>query len=240
MKRLLRLDWDAIAGIVAAVAALVLHLLHVIEPDVMQMILLVLIALLFIRDLRAEHREAEMTERLARGEVLLDALVRASVPPDASVIGPRTLRDASSDFARRAEGRMVWFNVCLSMFRPQPLFDTLLRPAIDNPAVSAIDFVVDESQRDVWEREVRPKLMACAGAAKVAAPTWCRLPETLSFIMAETAPRGRVECLLSFWGEPFMSRSVAGGVPRFIFRLEGDSELMGRLSELERGYRLSA
>jgi hypothetical protein len=32
-------------------------------------------------------------------------------------------------FSHRARGEIVWFNVCLSVFKPRPLFDALLRPA---------------------------------------------------------------------------------------------------------------
>jgi hypothetical protein len=53
MKRLLRVEWDAIAGIVAALVALIMHFLHILELNVLLMIFVVLMALLFIRDLRA-------------------------------------------------------------------------------------------------------------------------------------------------------------------------------------------
>ena len=55
IRRFLSLDWDAIAGIVAAVMALAMHFLHIIEEDVLLMIAVVLLALLFIRDLRRQR-----------------------------------------------------------------------------------------------------------------------------------------------------------------------------------------
>lgn len=42
---------------------------------------------------------------------------------------------------------MIWFNVCLLMFVPQDLFDSLLRPAIENPYVTSIRFILDERER---------------------------------------------------------------------------------------------
>jgi hypothetical protein len=54
-RQLLALDWDAIAGVIAAVAAIVLHLLHVIDEGVLTTIAVVLLAVLFIRDLRRER-----------------------------------------------------------------------------------------------------------------------------------------------------------------------------------------
>ena len=46
LNKLLRFDWDIIAGITAAVIAIVLHLLHVVEVDVLFTLILVLLALL--------------------------------------------------------------------------------------------------------------------------------------------------------------------------------------------------
>ena len=134
---------------------------------------------------------------------------------------------------------MVWFNVCLSMFERQPLFDALLLPAIQNPSVTAITFVLDERQRPKWERDVWPKVSACGGAGKVAQPMWSSIPEDVSFILADTQASGTTECLLSFWGEPFMSRRVGRDVPRYIFHVTGHSELIERLVELDREHRLS-
>ena len=239
MHRLFRLEWDAIAGILAAVLALVLHFLHVIDTEVLTMITLVLIALMFIRLLRSEHRAEEMSATAHRSEILLNDLAQSAKPPDAIVVGPRELRQASTAFAQRAQGDMVWFNVCLSMFKPQPLFDTLILPAIENPLVTSIAFVLDERQRPQWKSDVWPKVVACGGTQKFRDPRWRTLEEDLSFILAETAPTGSTECLLSFWGEPFMSRQVGRNVPRFIFHIKGHSELIGQLVELDRQHRLS-
>ena len=41
---------------------------------------------------------------------------------------------------------MIWFNVCLLMFIPQSLFDTLLRPVIENPNVTSIQFILGEQE----------------------------------------------------------------------------------------------
>ena len=62
MKRLLRFDWDIIAGITAAGLAIVLHLLDIVEVDVLFTIVLVLLALLLIRDLRRESHDAHGAE----------------------------------------------------------------------------------------------------------------------------------------------------------------------------------
>lgn len=134
---------------------------------------------------------------------------------------------------------MVWFNVCLMMFRPQELFDCLLRPAVENPLVTRIEFVLDEGERINWRDHVVPKLATCHGRKKVLEPRWCALKESVSFVLADRESDGHAEAQLSFWGEPFMARSTGRDVPRYIFHVQAHSELVPRLVELERGYRIA-
>lgn len=134
---------------------------------------------------------------------------------------------------------MVWFNVCLSMFRTQELFDVLLRPAVVSPYVSSIRFVLDPRDRELWDAYVVPKLQACDGRTKVNPPLWVPIDEPVSFVLAET-PTGGVEAQLSFWGEPFMSRATGVDVPRYLFHVHARSELVQRLADMERAYRLRA
>ena len=233
-----RYDWDAVAGIVAAVAALLLHLFHVVQIDILLTITLVLVALLLLRQLRHEEREERVETIAARTEQMIITLRDALKTPDVVLVGPRHLRPASEAFARHARGDMVWFNVCLMMFRPQELFDCLLRPAVENPLVGQITFVLDESERANWRDHVAPKLAACRGRDKVLEPRWCNLKESVSFILADRESDGQVEAQLSFWGEPFMARTTGRDVPRYIFHVQAHSELIPQLVELERRYRM--
>jgi hypothetical protein len=240
VKRYLRFEWEAVAGIIAAVAALVLHFLHIVDQNVLLMIAVVLMAVFFFRDLRKERLlegiEAAVGEN--RGNLTrLSAMLR---PPDAVLVGPGRLRAVSEEFARRARGDMVWFHVCLLMFKPQLLFDTLLKPAIENPKVRSIQFVLDADQRSLWQEEVVPKIVACADMKKVREPRWASIDENVSAVISEVTPEGTTEALLSFWGEPFMARTAGRDVPRYIFHVQGHSELVTRLLELERKYRLGS
>jgi hypothetical protein len=239
MKRWLRFDWDAIAGILAAVVALIMHFLHIADAELLLTITLVLLALLLLRDLRRESQEERALGLAERTEHAVMRLQSALHPPGALLIGPHQIRIESEQFTRRARGEMIWFNVCLLMFRPQLLFDSLLRPAIENPSVTSIQFIADEREKDHWQHDVLPKVVACRGGEKVQPPYWCTLPESVSFILSDTAPEGMTEALLSFWGEPFMARTTERDVPRYIFYVPGHSELVARLSELARSYRLS-
>ena len=236
LSRLRNYDWDAIAGIIAACVALVLHLLGLADQEVVSAIVLVVLALLLLRDLRREQTDDRIEAASKETTALLARIEAAIAPADVLLIGPRHLRRSSEQFALSARGEMTWFNVCLLMFKPQPLFDALLRPAIENPAVTAIQFVLDESERDRWRDDVLPKVALCSGSAKVREPRWCQLEESVSFILADN-DRGATEAHLSFWGEPFMARGTTRDIPRYVFHVQGHSELIPRLVELERGYR---
>jgi hypothetical protein len=231
------LDWGAIAGITAAVLALVLNLLSFVQANVLLGITLVILAIMLLRDLAREDRERRILALAEQAETGVRRMQATLTPADALLIGSPRLRGESERFARRARGEMTWFNVCLLMFAPQSLFDALLRPAVQNPHVTAIRFILDRGEQETWTTKVAPKLAACLGHEKVHEPRWCDLKESVSFIVSETEPDGAIEAHVSFWGEPFMSRATGRQLPRYIFHVQGHSELIGRLVELERHYR---
>lgn len=181
-----RIDWDAVAGILAAVIALILHFLHIVEEGVLLMIALILLALMFLRDLRRESETEQMAESIERIEHGVDENRSALVPAEIELIGPGHLRSESQKFSSQAHGDMVWFNVCLLMFVPQDLFDTLLRPAIENSDVTSIQFVLDERERERWDSEVLPKVNQCFSSDTVREPVWRELDENISFILGGT------------------------------------------------------
>lgn len=233
------MDWDVIAGVAAAVTALVLHLLHVVEVDLILTIILVLLALLLIRDLRRENLDERLMEDIQTTRSHVEELDTKLVPAEAILVGPRDLREVARRFCETARGEMIWFNVCFAMFRRQEVFDSILRPAIENPQVEAIQFVSDRSEAELWDRNLLPKLDALPQKRKVKVPRWSEIPHSVSFILAEIAPGGETEALVSFWGEPFMARTTGQDVPRYIFRIKSHSDLIARLVELERQIRIN-
>jgi hypothetical protein len=238
LRQLRMVEWEAIAGIIAAVAVIIMKLLHLIDTEVLITIAVVLIALLFLRDLRREAPTERAYQRLEQNHELLQRLSANSVPPEALLIGPHRLREVSRSFLAHTSGEMLWFHVCLEMFRPQSLFDDLLLPAIENPKVTAIQFVLDPKQQELWETQVLSKVAQCAGAAKVRTPNWSPIDASVSVIVGSNPKTGRPEALLSFWGEPFMAHSIGRDVPRYIFHVQSHSDLAGRLVELIRNHRL--
>ncbi|MEI2635586.1 MAG: hypothetical protein V9E92_01825 [Methylotenera sp.] len=234
IKRFLSLEWDAIAGIVAAVAAIVLHFLHVVDEHVILPIVLALMALLFINFIRHTRNNELTAEQVDNTAHAVNRIQSALKHPDVILVGPRHLRSANEEFIRHMSGDTIWFNVCLSMYKPQPLFDALLRSAVDNPVVSSIQFILDESQRDLWQQFIQPKIATCPGNAKVREPRWCNLSKTVSYILSDSQLSGGTEALLSFWGEPFMAQTTERDVPRFIFHVQRNSEILPHLVELAR------
>jgi hypothetical protein len=198
---------------------------------------LLILALLLLRDLRREAREARTNRLLETHTEGLARIHEAVTPPDAILVGPQSLRGASEAFAADAVGDMIWFNVCLTMFVPQSLFDALLQPAIENPRVTSIQFILDRGEEERWREAVLPKVMQCRGAEKVLDPNWSELQEAVSFILAENRRSGGTEAQLSFWGEPFMARTTRD-VPRYVFHVRAHSELIPQLFEMARRYRL--
>lgn len=238
MRRFLRWDWDVIAGIGAAITASVLHLLHIVEAGILLPITLFLLALLLFRDLRREGLDERLVEELKETRAGIEEILRSTKAPDVILIGPAKLRTESRRFAETARGEVVWFNICFLMFETQDVFDLLLRPVIQNPNVTAVRFIADDSERDLWESIILPKITACTEHMKVSVPRWTSLPRTISFILADTHSAGATEALLSFWGEPFMARTTERQVPRYVFRVQAQSDLIARFVELERQHRL--
>jgi hypothetical protein len=126
---------------------------------------------------------------LGRTEASVERILATTNPPDAVLIGRPLLLEESRRVGQCAHGGMTWFNVCLLMFLPHSQFDALLRPAIDNPEVTSIQFILDRSERQRWERAILPKVANCAGRDKVREPYWTDLHESISFVLSATSPR---------------------------------------------------
>lgn len=237
-NQLLSYEWDAIAGILSAVVAIILHFLHIIDEHIVLPVVLTLMALLFINFMRHTHNNEETAENVRQIHAMVSKLNSSLTMPDILLIGPRQLRMANDHFLRNMRGEAVLFNVSLSMYQTQVLFDQLLIPIIENPHVTSIQFVLDLEQKTAWQTEILPKINKCIAAHKVLEPRWCSIEKHLSFILAETQADGPTEALLSFWSEPFMSYSTERNVPRYILHVQSHSELMTQLIEMDRSCHL--
>jgi hypothetical protein len=237
LKRLLRQDWDTIAGILAAITALILHLLHYTDENTLLAIAIVLMALLLIRDLKRENQAETHAASTELTMKLLEEMKNSLRPSEVTLIGPAELSNSSLQFAQKGRGEVVWFNVCLRMYKAQQPFDIMLRPFIENPLVSSVRFVLNSSEKSRWQEHVLPKIKACSGQSKVHEPAWCELKDNISFVIVETGS-SQAEALVSFWGEPFMALGTEKNVPRYVLHVNSNSDLLARLKEKERICRL--
>lgn len=234
IRQLLKLEWDAIAGIIAAVLAIILHLLHIVDEHTILLILLALVGLLFINFMR-HTREAELTaEQIHQTAHKINRIHAGLQIPDVVLIGPRHLRSAHERFLRNMSGETLWFNLCLSMYRTPELFDALLKPVIENPSVTSIQLILDHGQRSMWQESVSPLVRACDIHNKVKEPRWHPLGNPISFILGDTTDSGETEALLSFWGAPFMAQTLEMDVPRYILHVQKRSELLPLFEDLAR------
>ncbi len=234
LRRLLRQDWEVIAIIVASLAALVLHFLHYIEQDVLLTLTVVLLAMFLIRDVRRENQAEHFAQTEESIKTSLEDIKSALTPAGIELVGPSELQEASLRFAKRGRGEVIFFNICLRMYKAQEPFEIMLKPFLENENVTSIQFILDPKEKERWDRDVMSKVSVCEGCGKVKPPFWCSLEENVSFIMVETGTFGKAEALLSFWGEPFMARMATVNVPRYVLYVRESSELIRSLKERER------
>jgi hypothetical protein len=239
MASLRKFEWETIAGLVAAVAAIVLHFLHLTDINVLRVLTLVLVALLFFRELRNEERWSSMEDASKLSVRLLEELRETTHPAEIDLIGPARLRQATIQFAERAQGEVVWFNACPQMLESKEMCDVVLRPFLANPNVTAFRLILDKSQREHWHAQVETTIASYQGRGIVTPPTWADLDSGVSFVLTETDTiGGKGEALVSFWGEPFMSVHHDRRIPGYIIHVREQSELIGRFREVERASRM--
>ncbi len=242
MNSLFKQDWDGLAGIIAAVSAIILHLFHVVDSGILLSVTVALVSLIFIRGLRRDHRMERIEESLLKTQKTLNKFHATLVPSEVQLVGPENLRDVTHEFSTKARGEMIWFNVSPLMFRRQEVFDSFLRPAIENSQVDSIQFIFDESKRSLWESELVSKIEALPKNEKIKEPYWSTIEDNVSIIASNIRQEKLTECLVSIWSEPFMLNIVEHQIPRYIFHVFPKSELLGRLIDLIRQhqFRLSS
>jgi len=82
-KKFIGYEWDALAGILAAVTAIILELLHIVDEHVVLPILLALMGLLFINFMRHTARNEVTADQVERTELAVGKMQAALKLPDA-------------------------------------------------------------------------------------------------------------------------------------------------------------
>ena len=233
LRYLLRIDWDVIAGIIAALVAMLLSFMGLVSETVGRGIILLLCALLLVRDLRGEAREHRMFDKL---DVIKRhvATLAATTQADIHLVGPKKMRQEFADFATTVYGDVRWFNACCRMFRRQEVFDATLRPFLENPNVTAIHLMCRPEERQFWETDLLPKLKKCDQGHKVRPPLWGSIRTTVSFVLGDVDGDGKDEAVISIIEEPFAAANKGPAVPRFLIRVYSHCDLITPLEDMSR------
>ena len=233
-RRLLRIDWDVIAGIIAAITAMILRFMGVISEHVVRGIILLLSALLLTRDLRGEAREYRMFDKLDLIKRYVFDISGAVKPPDVQLIGPKKMRHAYTAFVTSLYGDVRWVNFCCRMFHRQEVFDATLRPLLDNPNVTSVMPICRPEDRPYWNADVLPKLRKCDNGRKLREPCWRNVQRHVSLLIGDIDGDGRNEALVSILEEPFAAASHGTSVPRYLLRVFSACDLLSQIEEAAR------
>jgi hypothetical protein len=233
LRYLLRIDWDVIAGIIAAVVAMLLSFMGLVSETVGRGIILLLCALLLVRDLRGEAREHRMFDKLDTIKRHVGMMAAAN-QADIHLVSPKRMRHELLDFATTVYGEVRWFNACCRMFRRQEVFDATLRPFLENPNVTAVHLLCRPDERQFWLTDLLPKLRTCEHGAKVPPPLWGTIPTNVSFVLGDVDGDGKDEAMVSIIEEPFAASNQGPPVPRFLLRVFSHCDLIVPLEDMAR------
>jgi hypothetical protein len=172
---------DVIIILVASAGAIVLFHLDILpEAYVISFVLF----LLAVHTLQEAIRGEEV-----RRDVKAVSQCVAAPEPEIEIIKPADLLLRTEEFALRNQGEGWWFNACASMFYSQELFNKLLRSSMENPRTIKIFFVLRPAMKDLWEREVQPKIGRCSGREKVQPIIWRDIEESIAFLVKHRLKR---------------------------------------------------
>jgi hypothetical protein len=133
IKKLLKTDWEIIAGITAAVAIIVLKFLHLLT------LAIVLLAGLFLRELRKESVFDKLAEDIGELQAGMKLLTVSQAEQGSTLVTPAAMYDAMCAFSRHAQGVCVFKHISPFMFKKDKLFDAFLKPMLESDAVSEVE-----------------------------------------------------------------------------------------------------
>ena len=236
IKKLLKTDWEIIAGITTAVAVIVLKFLHLVHEETMLTLAVVLLAGLFLRELRKESVIDTLMKDIGELQAGMKLLTVHQAEQGSSLVTPAALYDAMCAFSRRAQGVCVFKHINPFMFKKDNHFDAFLKPMLESDAVSEVIFIIIENDKDNYDLYVREKVDACEGGTKVAEPIVSENPDGNGIISCNCGLSEEFEALITFFSEPFMVKYGENWVPKFALHVLPDSEVSKSVSDIVRRY----
>lgn len=231
-------EWDLLAVAAASVIGIIGHILGVIPEHYIISLILLLLALHALHDI-SHDMKFDLAFQMISG---LDSRME-SLDPGIKLITKDHFKEGQN-LALRNQGAFVWFNTPMSVMRSQEIFDTMLKPAIESRDTKTIEFVLNPTWKDFFDREVWPKIQEVKGNEKVSYPIFTQIKEGLGFKMVDTSREIEArEFHLTFLDRPFtIARTNEDGRkvvhPKIILHVTSKSELAKELKELYIHYKM--
>lgn len=236
LKKLLKTDWEIIAGLAAAVAVIILKLLHLVEAETMLTLAVVLLAGLFMRELRREAVIDKFAENIDKTQAGVQQLMVHYADQGSSLVTPAGMHDAMCAFSRRATGVCVFKHVSPFMFKKQTNFDSFLQPMLEHDAVSEVIFIIHDDEEESFKLHVKQKADAVDGGSKVTEPILAENSDANGIIACNCGLTEGFEALITFFSEPFMVQYGGNWVPKFALHVLPESEVANLVSDNVRKY----
>jgi hypothetical protein len=236
-------NWEIVAVVTASFIGLILHALGIIHQSALLIsLILFLLCLYVLRDISFETKKEEQTQEIFERIKSVEARLKKS---EIELVTPDIVVSAVKELYFKNMGEVWLFNMCMKMYSKKNVFEKALKPIIENPNATEIQFIVHTSEKEIWEKNFQPLLDKCKNRDKVLPPIFSEIKEPFAFQMVRISHQKDVrEALLAVWGEPFMaelgpdSRAYLVRHPRYVFHIKSHSELILRLKELFMKYKL--
>jgi hypothetical protein len=236
VKKLLKTDWEIVAGLLAAVGVIVLKFLHIVDEETMLTLAIVLLAGLFLRELRRELVFDKFAENLNEIEASVKQLTVHYADQGSTLVTPSAMNDSMCAFSQRAKGVCVFKHVSPFMFNKVSHFNGFLKPMLEHDAVSEVIFIINDDEKDDYNRYVKAKIDTCDGATKVAEVITAENTDGNGIIAFNCGLSEGFEALITFFSEPFMVKYNENWVPKFAMHVLPDSEVAKIISDNIRKY----
>lgn len=235
-------NWELVCVVIAGFIGLVLHALNVIHEDtILISLILFLLCLYVMRDMAFETTNETQNKNILEK---LKSIENRLEEHEIELVTPKNIVYVVNEFYSKNKGEIWLFNMCMRMYGKKELFEKVLKPVIDNENATEIQFIIDASEKEIWENDVNALISKCKNKNKVLPPIFAEIKEPIAFQMIRTeTQKDEREALLSVWGEPFMvhrgkeNSSKTAHHPRYVFYIKSHSEVIPRLTELFRAYK---
>lgn len=167
------------------------------------------------------------------------------VESEIELITPKNLVYAVNEFYSKNNGEVWIFNLCMNMYAKKNPFEKVLKPIIDNENTTEVHFILNSSEKEIWEKYVKDLINKCENKNKVIQPIFTEINEPIAFLMIRTdTQKDEREALLSIWGEPFMVENTKDiprtfHHPRYVFHIKSNSEVILRLKDIFMKYKMT-